>query len=177
MSAGDTPGENLTLRTLVGGPRGGRSVPGVRIREFTARDAATVGAWRYAGPYAVYDVDGDALVDELDCYRAVVDADDQLVGFYCTGAAARVPGLPVVDGVVDLGMGMHPDLVGRGRGPAFGAAVIEHVAAENGSYTMRVVVQSWNERSHRLARRLGFSDVGLHAVGDAEYRVLVGTSP
>ena len=155
----------------------GVALAGVRIREFTARDAATVGAWRYAGPYAVYDVDGDALVGELDRYGAVVDADDQLVGFYCTGPAARVPGLPAVGGVVDLGMGMHPDLVGTGTGPAFGAAVIEHVAAEYGSCTVRVVVQAWNERSHRLARRLGFSDVGLHAVGDVEYRVLVGTSP
>jgi hypothetical protein len=64
-------------------------VPEVRIREFTPADVATVGGWRYTGPYAVYDVDGDALVEDIECYRAVIDADDRLIGFYCTGAAAR----------------------------------------------------------------------------------------
>jgi RimJ/RimL family protein N-acetyltransferase len=149
----------------------------VRIREFTAADAAAVGGWRYPGQYAVYDVDGHALIDDLDCYRAVTGTDDALVGFYCTGAAARVPGLSVVDGVVDLGMGMHPDLVGVGLGRAFGTVVLEHVAAQHGSRVLRVVVQSWNERSLRLARSLGFVDAGVHAVDEVEYRVLVTTSP
>jgi RimJ/RimL family protein N-acetyltransferase len=149
----------------------------LHVRAFTTADAAGVGDWRYPPPYAGYDVDGDALVEVLDCYRAVVDADDQLVGFYCTGAAARVPGLAVVDGVVDLGMGMRPDLVGAGLGRAFGMTAIEHVATEPGSRTLRVVVQSWNERSLRLARRLGFSEAGVHAVGPVEYEVLVRTPP
>jgi RimJ/RimL family protein N-acetyltransferase len=149
----------------------------LHVRALTTADAAGVGEWRYPPPYAVYDVDGHALIEELDRYWAVVDPDDQLVGFYCTGTAARVPGLPIVDGTVDLGMGMRPDLVGAGLGAAFGATVMEHVAAEHGSRALRVVVQSWNERSARLARRLGFSDAGVHAVGAVEYRVLVTTSP
>jgi RimJ/RimL family protein N-acetyltransferase len=149
----------------------------VRVREFTTADAAAVGAWRYPGPYAVYDVDGDALVGELDYYRSVVDPDDRLVGFYCTGPAARVPGLAVVDGVVDLGLGLHPSLVGAGFGRAFGTTVLEAVASEHRSRALRVVVQSWNQRSLRLARALGFSGAGVHAVGDVEYRVLVTTSP
>lgn len=144
------------------------------IRAFSAADARAVGSWQYPERYALYDVDEQALLAELDHYRGVVDSDDDaLVGFYCTGPAARVAGLPVNDAVVDLGLGMRPDRVGRGDGATFGQAVLTHLANSAESRTKRVVVQSWNQRARRLACRLGFSETGVHVANDVEFIILI----
>jgi RimJ/RimL family protein N-acetyltransferase len=95
----------------------------------------------------------------------------------CTGQEARVPGLAEQDGIVDIGVGMRPDLVGRGLGSAFGAVVLGHVQDVCGDRPLRAAVQSWNERSLRLARRLGFRATGIHRCKqsgqDVSYTILV----
>ena len=125
----------------------------------TAHQAELIAAWRYDGDSSVYNLDSaQPLLDALGCYFSVVDG-DRLIGFCCTGMAARVAGMTEEPGVLDLGMGMDPALAGQGHGAAFGAAVLSYLAAEHPDQTMRVAIQSWNGRSLRLARRLGFSVV------------------
>lgn len=146
----------------------------MRVRELTVEDAAEIATWRYAGPWAAYDGRADQPVRAEDGYVAVCDGPvdgrgDRLVGFACVGAEARVPGLTELPGVVDLGVGMRPDLVGRGLGPVFAGTVIEHVRRTSSvplgaKLRLRVVVQDWNQRSLRLTRRLGFHAVGEHSV-------------
>ena len=70
-----------------------------------------------------------------------------------------------------MGVGLRPDLVGRGTGPAFSAAVFAFARAR-GARRLRAVVQDWNARSIRLLDRLGFTRTGSHAVGDVTYLVL-----
>lgn len=62
--------------------------------------------------------------------------------------------------ILDVGMGMNPKLVGRENGTRFGETVLEYLAVQHPGVTLRAVVQSWNERSLRLTRRLGFQDTG-----------------
>jgi ribosomal-protein-alanine N-acetyltransferase len=93
------------------------------------------------------------------------------VGFGCLGADARVPGLAGVDGVLDVGVGMRPDLVGQGLGPEFATTVLEF-AATRGATRLRAVVQDWNSRSLRLVERLGFVPTGTHPVGDVTFVVV-----
>jgi RimJ/RimL family protein N-acetyltransferase len=120
---------------------------------------------------------GDDPLSSAAGYHAVVDGEGTLVGFVCIGQEARVPGLPAADGITDVGVGMRPDLVGQGLGPAFGAAVLDHVRRVCGDRPLRVVVQTWNERSLRLARRLGFREAGSHVCvqdgGEVSYTVLI----
>ncbi|HEX3923509.1 MAG TPA: hypothetical protein VHY31_14565 [Streptosporangiaceae bacterium] len=72
---------------------------------------------------------------------------------------------------------MRPDLVGHGLGRPFGAAVLDHVRGRRGDLPLRAVVQSWNERSLRLTRRLGFRVNGTHQCiqdgREVSYTVLV----
>jgi len=104
-----------------------------------------------------------ADVTEAACYRAVVAADDgTLVGFYCVGGEALVPGVESDDDVVDLGVGMAPAFVGAGRGNAFLQAVLDDVGQELPTKPIRALIQSWNVRSLSLARRLGFVEMGTH---------------
>lgn len=98
-----------------------------------------------------------------DGYLAVAGVESGLlVGYCCSGVEARVSGLPEDDGVLDIGVGMHPTWVGQGHGVTFGAAVLAYYRETTGSRRFRAVVQSWNERSLRLTRLLGFSVAGVH---------------
>ncbi|MFE5457697.1 GNAT family N-acetyltransferase [Nocardia sp. NPDC056564] len=134
------------------------------VRPWTAGDARSMAAWRYDGPWRVYNLSAqEELPDEDDGYMAVADADDsRMVGFYCIGEEARVPGLGAELGVVDLGVGMDPIWVGNGHGVSFGRVVINYVRRAHPTAMLRVVVQSWNTRSLRLVQRLGFIDSGHH---------------
>lgn len=119
------------------------------VRPLSPADLSEIATWRYAGPWHIYDSAGPLPADG---YRAVAGDPGPLVGFCCAGVEARVPGLVEEPGVLDIGVGMAPDLVGHGHGPAFGQAVLDHFNAAKS----RAVVQAWNERSRRLTAALGF---------------------
>jgi [ribosomal protein S18]-alanine N-acetyltransferase len=135
----------------------------LHVRPLEPRDAEAIASWRYQGPWSIYDPrPGDDPPTAAAGYDAVVDDAGTLVGFVCTGQEARVPGLAEADGTIDIGIGMRPDLVGRGLGRHFGAVALDHVRGRSGDRPLRAVVQAWNERSLRLARGLGFRDAGTH---------------
>ena len=73
--------------------------------------------------------------------------------------------------MLDVGVGMRPDLVGQGRGPEFATTVLDF-ARDRGATRLRAVVQEWNIRSLRLVERLGFVRVGTHDVGDVTFVVV-----
>lgn len=148
----------------------------LRVRPMTVRDAELVATWRYSGPCAVYDVtSAQSIIDDLPDYFAVTSG-ERLVGFCCVGHAARIPGLTEQVGVLDVGLGMDPELVGRGCGEEFGRTVLAFLTTTHPDHQLRAVVQDWNERSLRLTRRLGFEDAGeLTTVQDGHqlaYRIV-----
>jgi [ribosomal protein S18]-alanine N-acetyltransferase len=149
------------------------------VRRLTVEDARKIAQWRYEGRWKVYDSRPESgLMSDDPSYLAVAGADGgPLVGFCCAGAEAMVPGLAPEEGVLDVGVGMDPAWVGRGHGAAFGSAVLDHYRAATGTRRLRAVVQSWNERSLRLARALGFVTVGEHVCEQdgkqVSYRVLI----
>ena len=146
------------------------------VRPLSKDDAKAVSSWRYMGPWAGYDLRGDDL--DPAGYRAVVSAvDDELIGFYCVGPEARVPGIPPDDAVVDIGVGMNPGWVGRGHGADFARPVLDEIHREHPGTAIRVVIQSWNRRGVRLAQRLGFVATGSHTCfqdgREVQYTVLL----
>jgi RimJ/RimL family protein N-acetyltransferase len=148
------------------------------VRSLERPDAEAIAAWRYEGPWRAYDSrPDDGLLSAADGYYAVADEAGSLVGYLCLGQEARVPGLAADENVIDIGVGMRPDLVGHGLGRVFGAAVLDYVSGRYGDRPLRAVVQSWNERSLRLTRRLGFREDGTHRCiqdgREVSYTVLV----
>jgi ribosomal-protein-alanine N-acetyltransferase len=117
-------------------------------------------------------------VSEAAGYRAVVAADDgTLVGYYCVGDEALVPGVESDDEAIDLGVGMAPVFVGDGHGSAFLRTVLDDVVRELPGKPIRALIQSWNTRSLSLARRFGFVEAGIHRCvqdgDDVDYTMVI----
>jgi RimJ/RimL family protein N-acetyltransferase len=139
------------------------------VRPLTPEQGEAMARWAYPGPWAVYDV--TAPIDPAEGFWSVVDESGEVAGFACFGVEARVPGLEERPGVLDVGVGMRPDLTGKGRGAAFARAVLDHGREVTGASRLRAVVQDWNERSRRLLVSLGFTETGEHHVGEVRYVV------
>jgi RimJ/RimL family protein N-acetyltransferase len=138
------------------------------VRSWTAADSEAVAHWRYSGRWSIYDQsDGNQMaaadVTEVDGHRAIVAVDDgTLVGFYCVGIEALVPGVESDDEMIDLGVGMAPEFVGDGRGTAFLQAVLDDLGRVLPAKPVRALIQTWNARSLSLARRFRFAEAGIH---------------
>ncbi|GAB2914268.1 hypothetical protein GCM10027047_10330 [Rhodococcus aerolatus] len=127
-------------------------------RTVTAAEAAVLATWVYPPPWDHYSHD---RVDPAvflrrgggEGYHPPVDDDGTLVGFSVLGAEARIPAQAAEPGTVDLGIGVRPDLTGRGVGTALLARGVELARTRPGSRRVRVVVATDNARSLALCRR------------------------
>ena len=135
------------------------------FRPLTEDDARAMITWRYPGPYAFYALDAADLAEilaELPVYLAAVDERGEVVGFFSWGPGAQTPGghragLYPPD-ALDVGLGLRPDLVGRGLGPAFVAAGLAHLrqTLSPPPERFRLSVATFNERAIRAYARAGF---------------------
>lgn len=123
-----------------------------KVRQLTAPDPKAIAAWRYPGRYATYDV--GEIVTAARGFWAVT-RDDELVGYCCFGAEARVPGVEGEPGTLDVGYGMRPDLVGHGSGRAFVTCILEFASDRYSPQRLRLLILDWNDRSRRVAEGLG----------------------
>jgi ribosomal-protein-alanine N-acetyltransferase len=128
------------------------------IRAFTAADADAVASWRYPPPYDAYDTSEDPSFEEemRDPARwgevewAVDDPKSgRLVGF--------LELTPSEDGeMVEIGLGLRPDLTGRGHGPSFVEAAMAFARDRWRPRSFALDVFPWNERAIRAYERAGF---------------------
>lgn len=126
-------------------------------------EASEAASWRYPPPFDLYDGGPDRVELYLDAsrngfdYHSVVTADGgELVGFCCFGGEARVSGQIPIEGTLDVGFGLRPDLVSRGIGAELMRAVLSFADERFGPDRYRVAVASFNERSRRLCESAGF---------------------
>jgi RimJ/RimL family protein N-acetyltransferase len=147
------------------------------FRPMDTTHARVIATWRYEPPYDFYDL-GDDISDLLRPdyhYYAVTDSDGELVGYCCFGADARVPGGDYpADGALDVGIGLRPDLTGRGLGPGFLRAILGFGGRTFAPSAFRTTVAAFNERSLHLCMGAGFRPVQRFArPGDqAEFVIL-----
>jgi [ribosomal protein S18]-alanine N-acetyltransferase len=134
------------------------------IKEMSKKDARKISSWRYEPPYAIYSMNCSAeCISELlsSSYYAVKDKAEELIGFYCFGQAAQVPagnvhGAYEDKNFIDIGLGMRPDLCGKGRGYEFLIKEIEFANALYGEDKLRLTVAEFNKRAVRLYEKAGF---------------------
>lgn len=123
----------------------------------TDADRAEIAGWRYGGELSIYDPGAGAAELRAPDHVALASMQDELLGYGTLGAEAQVPGglYPEDPGVLDLGLGMRPELVGCGLGSAALAAVMDHGASRLVK-RFRVTVASANLRATALVRHAGF---------------------
>jgi [ribosomal protein S18]-alanine N-acetyltransferase len=147
------------------------------IRPLAAADAEAIAAWRYPPPYDVYDdrdEDGGAGDEEAELAGKYAFVEDGvLVGFCSFGADGRVPGGSYPDGALDVGIGMRPDLTGRGHGGRYLGAALDFATRELGATRFRATVAEFNQRALRLCEGAGFRRLVRFEGRDRPYWILV----
>jgi ribosomal-protein-alanine N-acetyltransferase len=148
------------------------------IRPMSQHEALVIAAWRYEPPYSFYDwtADADDLAELLGKetregkYFSALRADDELVGWF---------GFSREGGCVDLGLGLRPDLTGRGLGLAYLEAGLVFAGQRFKPGRFRLSVATFNERAIRVYGRAGFSPLRTfdHATNGGIHRFLELTRP
>ncbi len=129
-------------------------VPPLRVRQLTVEDGLAVASWSSPGAWHIEDALEAPEPDEG--YWAVVDDRDDLLGFCCLGAAARVPGQPADDWRLDVAIGIRPQLAGRGWGGDLGRAAVAYARSVALDRRVRTTVPDWNAAGQHAARQAGF---------------------
>ena len=144
----------------------------MRIVDWDETYGREVATWHYDPPWDFYDLASDpddaaAMRDPArnEHRRAVLDENDDLEAFWYFDWHGDV---------VEVGIGLRPDLTGRGRGESFLRAQLAYAAERWRPATFRLFVAAWNERAIRVYQRLGFCEVAretrsFELVGDHEF--------
>ncbi|TFG50066.1 MAG: N-acetyltransferase [Anaerolineales bacterium] len=131
----------------------------------TMEFAHQIATWRYDPPFDLYDIYPEHLKGLLYPayrYHQVLGRNGALVGFCCYGADARVPGGEYNEGeplVLDVGVGLRPDLTGQGLGECFVQAILDYGENTFQPEQFRVTVADFNLRSRKTFQKLGFQEV------------------
>ena len=144
----------------------------MKVEEWNETYGHEVAKWHYEPPWDFYDMASDpADAAEMrdpakaEHYRAVLGDDGALDAFWY---------FDWHDSVVEVGIGLRPDLTGRGLGESFLNAQLEYASQQWHPGLFRLFVAAWNERAIRLYERLGFREVAretrhFELVGDHEF--------
>ena len=96
------------------------------------------------------------LVDRQNQFYALLNESGTLVAFCSFGADGQVFGGDYSQPALDIGMGIRPDLTGRGLGSRFRDAVSAFAVATFQPPRLRVTVAEFNQRALRLWQNGGF---------------------
>ena len=137
------------------------------LKPITPRDAQAISRWRYEGPYSIYNGDPTSVESLLQPhlrYHSVYDERGDLVGYFCFGEDARVSagrrlGVYGCGVALDVGLGMRPDLTGRGLGEEFVHAGLRFAREAYSPQAFRLTVATFNRRAIRVYERIGFETV------------------
>jgi GNAT superfamily N-acetyltransferase len=125
----------------------------------------TIAEWRYEPPYDVYDlgaIDDDDLAYLLDpelAFHGIVDGAGVLVAYCSFGFDGQVPGGDYTLEALDIGLGVRPDLTGRGRGLTFVQTVLDFAQKQYAPAAFRVTIAEFNKRALRVWQTAGFRPV------------------
>jgi [ribosomal protein S18]-alanine N-acetyltransferase len=136
-------------------------------------DAEAVAAWHYPEPFSFYDwtADEDDLAELLEAerrgeaYFAAEDEDGELVGYFSFKPDGRT---------LVVGLGLRPDLTGRGLGSSFLAAGLDYGRERFAPEHFSLAVATFNERAIKVYERAGFERVRvyMHETNGREWEFL-----
>lgn len=130
------------------------------FREMKENEAFEISKWHYEVPYDFYDLNND-LEDAREFldftnrpenkYFSVFNKSEELVGFYELTHSADC---------VEIGLGMRPDLTGKGMGLKFVEDGIDYIKDRFRPERLKLKVVSFNHRARKVYERAGFIVTG-----------------
>lgn len=131
------------------------------LSKFTEENAKTVCSWKYEQEYSVYNFpewetvkeqrwDIADAVNRKAAYFAVLDENSEFCGYFL---------FRFHQNIVTLGLGIRPELCGKGHGAEFLALILNEFRARYPEQTLELEVRSFNKRAIRCYRHAGFQDV------------------
>lgn len=155
---------------------------GVEFQPLGKQNALEILSWRYAPPYDGYNFDSknfDAdlgyLIDPENRFFAITHQQKALEGFCSFSADGQVPGGDYSRQCLDIGMGIRPDLTGRGNGKRYAQAVASYGMTQYKAKRLRVTIAAFNQRAQRVWANLGFevTEKFLKTESDMAFVVMV----
>ena len=136
----------------------------MKIAPMTPDDFMDYEQWHYQPPYDFYDSDQEPVLNP-ERYFAVKNDDGALIGFLY---------FEPKDDVLEYGLGLRPDLTGKGLGLDFFRAGLEFGRKRYRPSLVRLFVAAFNERAIKVYERAGFRETGRHVRtfvrwGDVEF--------
>jgi len=125
--------------------------------------ARAIHGWRFDPPYDVYNLASDeaenvvkSMMDPQKAYFSIMDKRGELVAYCCFGREGQVPGGDYSRDALDIGMGVRPELTGRGFGHEFVDNVIDFAGTTFSPCAYRVTVAEFNKRALRVWEKAEF---------------------
>lgn len=136
--------------------------------------------WEYDSPYDFYNnkLTQETLAEMMDgSYFAITNDLSELIGFFCTGKSAQIPSgkkfKVYEEPLVDMGLGMNPQLVGRGNGYEFCSYIVKFIEEYYHSHSIRLTVAKFNQRAIYLYKKLGFIQVNEFSTNFTDFITMV----
>ncbi len=134
------------------------------IRPVSDEHARTFLTWRYEEPYTLYNPDPHSFEEDLEEYLdpsngyfSILDEHGELLGSCCLGPGGQVRGGEYDDpSALDVGIGLRPDLTGKGIGTGVLEAIMAFAQKRYAPTGFRATVAAFNERSLRMCEKAGF---------------------
>lgn len=156
----------------------------LNIKHMNYDNAKIISRWIYPEPYSIYSMDeSDSCINELlnNDYFSVSDCEDNLVGYYCFCESAQVPAgkqLGTYDNknITDIGLGMKPNLCGKGLGFDFLCNCLKFARNQLSAKGFRLTVAAFNERAVKVYEKAGFKKINsferISDAGKVEFLVM-----
>ncbi|MGM9985710.1 MAG: GNAT family N-acetyltransferase [Bacillaceae bacterium] len=116
--------------------------------------------WHYEDEYAFYDMEADQ--EDLEAFLDVekrgntmfaVMKNNEVIGFLSINK--------ITDTLIDIGLGMKPDLTGKGNGINFLKASMDFIKATYTPEKITLSVATFNQRAINVYKRIGFKEVNM----------------
>lgn len=139
--------------------------------------AADILTWKYPPPYEIYNLSNPDprltksavayLLDPANQFYQMVDSNGRLAAFCSYGQDGQVPGGDYSQPALDIGMGIHPDLTGRGWGSVFAETAVSFAQRTFHPPKCRVTIATFNLRAQKVWQKIGFTPtVTFHSLHD-----------
>lgn len=128
--------------------------------------AREISNWKYTGQYNLYSFsNNEETIEELmngTYYVYLTMNKSEIIGYFCIGESARIPTLEEYiydEEYLDIGLGMRPDLCGKGLGYNFLLSGLEFLGEKYNKKKFRITVLSKNIRAIKLYIKIGFEEI------------------